>query len=208
MAQMPPELCMLAASLDGRGVESEVSDVVPSRQAAVLVLLFPSPDGIRFYLTCRPMTLKYHPGQISLPGGGREPSDSSLWQTAIRETGEELGITVHNIARMGKLADVHVQASGNCIAPFVGWTAELPVLSPDPAEVAAVRAITLRSLLDPGNVREERWHLRGAPWQVAIFDFDGWHVWGATARILADLRGHLRPDLRSRHPQPGSVSPV
>src|SRR5579872_3468706 len=72
-------------------VEYEVPREVRGRRAAVLILLYPRNGVTSFALTVRPDTLSRHPGQISLPGGMAEPHDRSLWDTAVRETQEELG---------------------------------------------------------------------------------------------------------------------
>src|SRR5690606_33964623 len=60
----------------------------PCREAAVLVLLFPLQGASAVVLTVRHAGLKQHAGQISFPGGRREP-DESLEATALREAFEE-----------------------------------------------------------------------------------------------------------------------
>ena len=64
-----------------------------AKPAAVLLLLFPNNKKICFYLTKRTEKLKYHKGQISLPGGSNEKGESLL-ETALRETEEEMTETV------------------------------------------------------------------------------------------------------------------
>ena len=44
--------------------------------AAVLILLYPNNDKTYFYLTKRADTVKYHKGQISLPGGSKEKNET------------------------------------------------------------------------------------------------------------------------------------
>ena len=63
-----------------------------ARQAGVLVLLYPTDDGLAFALIQRTLNPHdVHSGQISLPGGSQEPGETPV-QTALREAQEELGI--------------------------------------------------------------------------------------------------------------------
>lgn len=176
------------------------------REAAVLVLLFGPPDGIRFLLTERPSTLPRHPGQISLPGGAREPQDATLWHTAIRETGEELGLDGDSICPLGRLPTVGVRVSRYAMAPFVGWAAREPVLRPNPHEVAAILEVPVSALLDPELVRTEHWDVRGLQRPVTYYRMGEWKVWGATARVLSDLARVLGATLGD--PAPGWVGPA
>jgi 8-oxo-dGTP pyrophosphatase MutT (NUDIX family) len=173
--------------------------------AGVLVLLFPREAEVRFLLTTRPDTLARHAGQISLPGGRREDHDGSLWDTACRETREELGIRTGRLVPLGRLDPVPVEVTGYLIWPFVAWSPIAPRITPDPREVAAVVEVSLASLLDPATVQDEEWEFRGASWRVTLYRFGDVAVWGATARVLADLASRLRPMSRAHAPAPGSV---
>ena len=59
--------------------------------ASVLILLFPKNKEWHFFLTKRTDTVDHHKGQISLPGGVVENSES-LADAALRETHEEIGM--------------------------------------------------------------------------------------------------------------------
>ena len=66
-----------------------------SRSRAEFAVLVPLLDheGERcVLLTKRPENMVRYAGQVSLPGGAREPGDSDLKATALRETHEEVGI--------------------------------------------------------------------------------------------------------------------
>lgn len=176
--------------------------------AAVLILLFPGSRGVSFYLTARPHTLSRHPGQISLPGGRAEPGDASLWQTALRETEEELGVPPSLLVPLGRLETFHMYRSGYAITPFVAWSSDLPALVPHAAEVDEVIEVPLDALLDPSLVHQETWEYNDRDWFVTFFRFGDHQVWGATARILDDLARRIGAT-ESRHPfRPGDVRPV
>src|SRR5579872_1644177 len=126
----------------------ESPDAAPMQAAAVLVLFFPGREGASFFLTERPGDLSRHPGQISLPGGRKEDGDGSLWETALRETREELGIRTGRIRPLGRLAPVPVRVSRYLIHPFLAWSPARPRLAPDPREVAGVLEVPASILLD------------------------------------------------------------
>lgn len=185
--ELPRSMAELAASLLPVSEGNDRFGEPAENAAAVLVLLFPRDEEVLFLLTERPHTLARHPGQISLPGGRAEPGDGDLWQTAMREVEEELGICAEDISPLGRLEDYDLPVSGYLITPFVAWTPREPHIHADPREVAAVIEVSLTSLLDPAAVQEETWRLRGNTYDVTFYRFARWQVWGATARMLHDL---------------------
>ncbi|MBV9280306.1 MAG: CoA pyrophosphatase [Chloroflexi bacterium] len=213
--KLPAVLVPLRAALDP--IETEpppgtlrvtVDRMTGARHSAVLVLLFPRGEDVSFFLTIRPHTLARHAGQIALPGGAAEPADRSLWETALRETHEELGVRTGSLRPLGRLASIHVAASNYVIAPYVAWSPAVPAVNPDPGEVAEVFEVPIRALLNPASVLEERWELRGRPVYVCYFHLADRIVWGATARILADLARRLGHPAFEPPLIPGSVRPA
>jgi 8-oxo-dGTP pyrophosphatase MutT (NUDIX family) len=192
----------------GYPVPFEAAGVAAPRHAAVLLLLFSRGERVSFLLTGRPHTLSRHPGQISLPGGAAEPGDITLWQTALRESQEEIGLKTGRLRPLGRLETVEVTVSNYLITPFVAWNPVPPRLHPDPREVAEVIEVPLDALLDPTAVSEEVWELRGMLRSVIVYRFGETLVWGATARILAHLAVRLRPEEPPMPLMPGSVRPA
>ena len=177
-----------------------------TRRAAVLILLYPRAGTVNLVLTVRPDTLARHPGQISLPGGMVEAGDRTLWNTAVREAREELGLLSGRVVPLGRLQDVTSRAGESTITPFVGWNPVSPRFKPDPSEVAEVLEVPLQMLLDPVSLEEEVWELRGAQWRVAFYRFGQQAVWGITGSILSDL--HDRFEAGVRPVRAGTVQPV
>jgi 8-oxo-dGTP pyrophosphatase MutT (NUDIX family) len=161
------------------------------RPAGVLVLLFPRDADIRFFLTARPETLTHHAGQISLPGGRMEVRDLNLWETACRETREELGVRTGRLVPLGSLDAIPVSVSNYLVWPFVAWSPVVPRIDPDPNEVAAAVEVSLTSLLDQRVARHEEWGLQGVMRSVTVYRFGDVIVWGVTARVLGDLAARL-----------------
>ncbi len=200
-AGLPAQLDLLCRGL--HPLTGSEDPVPGSRRAAVLVLLFDRGKGVEFLLTERPQTLPRHPGQISLPGGAADPGDPNLWETALRETREEMGIDTATLVPLGRLPDIHVHVSGYTVTPFVAWAPKLPPLSPDPSEVAQIIDIPLAELLDPNTVRTETWDFAGTQRAVTYYLLAGHIVWGATARILSHLARSLGIEFMEQ--PPGSV---
>ena len=155
--------------------------------SAVVILLFQDGNEIRFFLTERTDTVQHHKGQISLPGGAREKGEQ-LFETAIRETHEEIGVPGKDIKVIGELTPLFVPVTGYMIHPFVGYINYIPKLVPQPGEVNNDFSISLNDLLDLTNIKTELWTIRGVPVDVPFYQFDRYKVWGATAMILSEFK--------------------
>jgi 8-oxo-dGTP pyrophosphatase MutT (NUDIX family) len=160
-------------------------------RAGVLVLLYPWKDNLFLVLTRRTDQVRHHQAQISLPGGRQEPGED-LIQTALRETGEELGIQVDSPRLLGSLTPLYIPPSNTCIHPVVATIPQRPAFVPSPEEVKEVIEVPLVHLRDPLTVHEEVWTIRGIPVVVPFYLFKGNKIWGATAMVLAELLELLR----------------
>ena len=96
-------------------------------------------------------------GHIALPGGKRDLEDADDLDTAIRETREEIGLdlTTADCLHVGNLPERVVTTTWGkdalmVLCPYVFiLTGPIPVLQPQPTEVAALHWIPLRALLSP-----------------------------------------------------------
>jgi len=161
-----------------------------SRDAAVLVLVYPDTDGeATLVLTARPEGDLRHAGQVSFPGGAADPGDDFPDGTALREAAEEVALDVEaaGVRVIGRLEVVDVRVSGFLLVPVVALAEREPILMPDPREVAAILRLPVRHFL-PGApievVEAERdgWRLR-----YGAFPVGDYRIWGATARVLGQL---------------------
>ncbi len=155
--------------------------------SAVLILLYPNKNDINFILTERTNEVQHHKGQISLPGGSWEKGEH-LYETALRETEEEIGIPAENIKIIYELTPLFVNVTGYMIHPFIGYINQKPNITPHPNEVHNVFTATISELLDPDNKLTELWTIRETPVDVPFFMFDKYKIWGATAMILSEFK--------------------
>ncbi|MFI5027643.1 MAG: NUDIX hydrolase [Solirubrobacterales bacterium] len=159
--------------------------------AAVLLPLFGWPKRPGLILTERRADLRRHAGEISFPGGRQDEGDADPVSTALREAEEEIGLDPALVELAGALPPTATFATGYRIHPFVGLIpepAELD-LEPSPAEVETVLAFTLDVLRKGYAMR--RLVRRGVAFHAPTFEVDGHQIWGATARILAELLDRL-----------------
>lgn len=174
------------------------------REAGVLVPLVDVGGEVRVVFTKRPDAMTHHAGEISFPGGAREPGDADLVATALREAEEEIGLARSRVEVIGELDTMATIGSNFVIEPYVGVLDELGRLARDPHEVDAILVVPIAELLAPETYREEHWDMRAlrpdwARRAVHFFELpaaDYTHgeaetIWGATARILVTLLAHL-----------------
>jgi len=155
-------------------------------RAGVLVLLYAVNGRLHLLLTRRTDAVLHHKGQISFPGGRREPGEDLL-ETAMRETREELGVHPNGLHVLGRLTPLYIPPSRYCIHPVVAWTEFRPAFRIQPDEVAEVIEVPIDHLLDPGSIRRESWIRRGRAVEVPFFLFGTHKVWGATAMVLSEF---------------------
>ena len=159
--------------------------------AAVLVPLFLNAGGeLSVVLTRRRDDLRRHAGEISFPGGRQDPEDADLCATALREAQEEIGLEPDGVELVGALQPTPTIATGYAVYPFVGLIEPGQTWRPAEAEVAEVLELTLRELRD-GYARRPMLR-RGIPFRTDTYVVDENLVWGATARMLADLFERLK----------------
>lgn len=158
------------------------------RQSGVLLLLYPKQEIPHFVLMKRSNKLRTHSGQISLPGGRKDKSDTSYYHTATRETYEELGIAEEHIKLLGKLTPLYIPISNFMVHPFVAYSKSPLHFIANTAEVAAIIEIPVAQLLDNNTVTEESWEQRGKSYRRPFFAVGKHKVWGATAMILSEFR--------------------
>lgn len=157
-----------------------------TRQAAALLLLYPTEGGIAVPLTVRSRRLARHAGQISLPGGATDAGET-LPAAALREASEEIGVDPRVVRVLGELTPVHVLVSGFTLHPVVGITDQRPAFFAAEHEVEEILEVSLDHLRDASRIRRGTRMREGVAVEYPYFDLLGHQVWGATAMVLGEF---------------------
>ncbi|MCB0479234.1 MAG: CoA pyrophosphatase [Crocinitomicaceae bacterium] len=132
-----------------------------------------------------------HSGQIGLPGGKIEEEDETIFQTAMRESQEEIGIQPEQVTEITQLSTVFIPVSRFIVNPFVSVLKESdPIFIPDPREVNNVIEIPIKEIVEESNLQKT--NIRTGSGlilkDVPYFDIQNQVVWGATALIFNEVR--------------------
>lgn len=160
------------------------------RDAAVLIPVVDHTSGATVILTQRNAALRSHSGQVAFPGGRIDPDDVSPEHAALRETEEEIGLTVDDIEVVGRMPD-YVTGSGYRIAPVFGIVKPDFTLSINPDEVDAAFEVPLAFLMDPRNHRRESRVWQDQERFYYTMPFGDRFIWGVTAGIIRTLYERL-----------------
>ncbi len=158
-------------------------------EAAVLVPLFATGDGVHAVFTRRREDLRRHAGEVSFPGGRRDAGDADLRATALREAEEEIGLPADGVEVIGALQPTSTIVTGYAVHPFVGVIAPGLAWTPSEREVAEVLELRLADVA--AGYDRRRLVRRGVPIRTDTYAVAGELIWGATARIVADLLARL-----------------
>lgn len=160
-----------------------------NKLAAVLVIIHCDENIPSILLTKRSGKLINHPSQIAFPGGNFCPNDLTPLGTALRETNEEIGISISRDYIIGSLKAVQTTTSNYYIYPFVTMLEKLPKTHPN-EEVQKIFNIpidTLNYLID--NMGIDKSYLEE---HNPRFKWQDYLIWGATAKILKQVLKYLR----------------
>lgn len=168
-------------------------DDTPLTAAAVLFPLTLGPAGAEAILTVRNADLRRHAGQISFPGGKADPRDRDVAHTAVREATEEIGLKADDVRILGTLEPC-VTGTGFRVVPVVSLVPWAYPYRPDVGEVSEIFRVPLDFLLDARRHQRRSGEFNGQRREYYAIDYDRFHIWGATARMIVSLHARL-----SRH---------
>ena len=155
-------------------------------RASVLVPLVRREAGLTLLLTQRTAHLSKHAGQVSFPGGRAETSDTSVVDTALRETEEEVGLDRQHVEVLGTLPD-YATGSGFLVTPVVALVQPPFTLQADPSEVADIFEVPLAFLMDGQHHQRIMAPASSGRHMFYAMPYQQFYIWGATAGMLRNL---------------------
>lgn len=165
------------------------NDLSNAQLSSVLILFFPDTDNKPSIVLIRRVEYEgVHSGQISFPGGKAELTDHDLYDTALREAWEEIGVRSETIEILGVLTELYVPPSNFLIFPVVARTSEYPAFIAESEEVAEILTVPFDFFFSDGAVGTYITKTsENKAVQVPGFMIGNHLVWGATAMILSEL---------------------
>ena len=154
----------------------------PYKIAAVALIIYPDIEKeIRLILIERNQYEGVHSGQVSFPGGKQEINDSSLAQTALRESNEEIGINLNSLTLLRKLSKIYIPPSNFLVTPFLFFSDK---------NLNFEHNNEVKNILTPSLSNVLNFQIKNYENQIVVnpyFLYNNFKIWGATAMILNEL---------------------
>jgi 8-oxo-dGTP pyrophosphatase MutT (NUDIX family) len=154
--------------------------------AGVLAMIYPIAQLPHICLIKRQEYQGVHSGQISFPGGKMDSTDTNTWQTALRETEEEVGIHRQQINPIGRLTPLYIPVSNFYVEPYLGFSSKKPLFAIQTSEVSRVLEVPLNYFENFKQLGS--YPVPGFPgFKAPCFEIDDQIIWGATAMVLSEI---------------------
>jgi 8-oxo-dGTP pyrophosphatase MutT (NUDIX family) len=142
-------------------------------------------DSPSIIYTQRSSIVSTHSGEVSFPGGMMEEVDTDLYQTALRESSEEMNLDPLIVDKIGRL-DYLVSRYDIEVNPFVGVIREKPNLVGN-AEIEEIFDVPIKYLLNKNNMTTQTFQRDNMKLEMPTWYYNEQKIWGLTAMITADL---------------------
>ena len=157
------------------------------KKAGVLILLKKDIGSNEFQIlfTKRSSKLSTHSGEVSFPGGMWEEKDSSLFDTAMRESNEEIGLKKNNVMDLGRMNYLLSRHKVE-VNPFVGYLENNQELIGN-FEIDEIFDVPVNFLLNNNNILYKEFKRNDLRISMPSWVYNGNRIWGLTALITADF---------------------
>jgi 8-oxo-dGTP pyrophosphatase MutT (NUDIX family) len=155
-------------------------------EAGILVPITDNARNPEMIFTLRSSNLKTHRGQVAYPGGKRDPEDTSLIATALRETHEEIGLPPDQVKIIAPLSQV-MSLHRILVTPYVGVVPGDHPLEPNPHEIESVFRVPISWLLEDRRERTDTLSFLNSTLYVPCYRWEHYQIWGLSAVVLVDF---------------------
>jgi len=157
------------------------------KKAGVLILLLKEDkdDEYKIVFTKRSTKLKTHSGEVSFPGGKWEEADNSLYETALRESNEEINLNIENVTKLGNL-NFLLSRHKIEVNPYVGYLNKFQEFEGN-FEIDEIFTVPISFLSDAKNVTYKEFNRKDLKVYIPSWVYNGNRIWGLTAMITADF---------------------
>ena len=164
-----------------------LTDPTKYKKAGVLILLIKDKDDEEYKIlfTKRSEQLKTHSGEVSFPGGKWEEGDSNLYQTALRESNEEINLDIENVTKLGPL-NFLLSRHKIEVNPFVGYLNQLQDFKGN-FEIDEIFTVPISFLMNEENIEYKEFNRKDLKVYIPSWVYNGNRIWGLTAMIAADF---------------------
>ncbi|MFL2722997.1 MAG: NUDIX hydrolase [Gammaproteobacteria bacterium] len=157
------------------------------KKAGVLILLLKEDKDAEYKIvfTKRSTKLKTHSGEVSFPGGKWEDADNSLYETALRESNEEINLNIENVTKLGNL-NFLLSRHKIEVNPYVGYLNKFQEFEGN-FEIEEIFTVPISFLSDSKNVTYKEFNRKDLKVYIPSWVYNGNRIWGLTAMITADF---------------------
>ena len=142
-------------------------------------------DSPSIVYTQRSSIVSTHSGEVSFPGGMMEDIDTDLYQTALRESHEEMNLDPSIVTRIGRL-NYLISRYDIEVNPFVAVIDEKPNLEGN-SEIEEIFEVPIEFLLNKNNMTTQTFQRDNMKLEMPTWYYNDQKIWGLTAMITADL---------------------
>ena len=157
------------------------------KKAGVLIILMKNKTDKEYSIlfTKRSANLSSHSGEVSFPGGKWEEGDENLFQTALRESNEEINLNVSNIKLLGHL-NFLLSRHKIEVNPYVVFLEKFQEFEGN-FEIDTIFTVPVNFLMNTQNIIYKQFKRKDLKVSIPSWVYNGNRIWGLTAMITADF---------------------
>ena len=114
-----------------------------------------------------------------------EEADNSLYETALRESNEEINLNIENVTKLGNL-NFLLSRHKIEVNPYVGYLNKFQEFEGN-FEIDEIFTVPISFLSDSKNVTYKEFNRKDLKVYIPSWVYNGNRIWGLTAMITADF---------------------